>query len=116
VFVEDRSYNVVARFIGSSRNDPEAIGNLTLTAANGAHVALAQVAHIRLAEGETTITREMNKRHLTVRLNLRGRDLSSFLEEARTRIDKECRTTVPIFRWHGAVSSRTSSAPRHVWR
>jgi cobalt-zinc-cadmium resistance protein CzcA len=100
VFVEDRSYNVVARFIGSSRNDPEAIGNLTLTAANGAHVALAQVAHIRLAEGETTITREMNKRHLTVRLNLRGRDLSSFLEEARTRIDKE----VPYDRTHIQVA------------
>lgn len=89
VFVEDRSYNVVARFLNSSRNNAEAIGNLTLTAANGAHVALAQVARIRLAEGETTITREMSKRHLTVRLNLRGRDLSTFLEEARTRIDKD---------------------------
>jgi len=89
VFIEDRSYDVVARFVTSARNNPEAIGNLTLTAANGAHVALAQVARIRLAEGETTITREMNKRHLTVRLNLRGRDLATFLDDARERIEKQ---------------------------
>ncbi|MFX5693325.1 efflux RND transporter permease subunit, partial [Acinetobacter baumannii] len=79
VFVEDRSYDVAARFVGTSRNNPEAIGNLTLTTANGAHIALAQIAKVGFAEGETTITREMNKRHLTVRLNLRGRDLASFL-------------------------------------
>jgi cobalt-zinc-cadmium resistance protein CzcA len=47
------------------------------------------VAHIGLAEGETTITREMNRRHLTVRTNLRGRDLSSFLSEAQGRIERE---------------------------
>jgi heavy metal efflux system protein len=89
VFIEDRSYDVAARFVNRARNDPQAIGNLVLTAANGAHVALAQVASIRFAEGETTITREMNRRHLTVRLNLRGRDLASFLAEGKDRIERE---------------------------
>ncbi|HTP44946.1 MAG TPA: efflux RND transporter permease subunit, partial [Candidatus Acidoferrum sp.] len=45
-----------------------------------------QVAQITSTTGESTITREMNRRHLTVRLNLRGRDLSSFLAEAREKI------------------------------
>ncbi|HXX84100.1 MAG TPA: CusA/CzcA family heavy metal efflux RND transporter [Casimicrobiaceae bacterium] len=89
VYVEDRSYNIAVRFVDSARNDPSAIGNLVLSAANGAHVALAQVAQVRFAEGETTITREMNRRHLTVRLDLRGRDLASFLSEARQRIEQE---------------------------
>ncbi|HTD03021.1 CusA/CzcA family heavy metal efflux RND transporter [Undibacterium sp.] len=89
VYVEDRSYDVAARFVNTARNDPQALGNLVLTAANGARVALSQVAKVRFAEGETTITREMNQRHLTVRLNLRGRDLASFLEQAQGRIEKE---------------------------
>lgn len=89
VFVEERSYNVAARFLDVARNNPASIGNLTLTAANGAHVALAQISKIGFAEGETTITREMNKRHLTVRLNLRGRDLSSFLDDAKQRIEHD---------------------------
>jgi Cu/Ag efflux pump CusA len=81
-----------------------------------AHVALAQVAHIRLAEGETTITREMNRRHLTVRLNLRGRDLSSFLEEAQARIETKWLTTMRATRSPGAASSKTRSVRRRVWR
>ncbi len=43
---------------------------------------------MRLDAGESTITREMGKRHLTVRLNLRGRDLASFLAEARPTIER----------------------------
>jgi cobalt-zinc-cadmium resistance protein CzcA len=39
-----------------------------------------------MQSGESTITREMNRRHLTVKLNLRGRDLASFLDEARESI------------------------------
>jgi cobalt-zinc-cadmium resistance protein CzcA len=89
VYVDDRSYDVVTRFTGSTRNDPAAIGNLVLTAANGAHVALAQLANIHFAAGETTITREMSLRHLTVRTNLRGRDLSAFLSDAQGRIERE---------------------------
>ncbi|BEV15794.1 CusA/CzcA family heavy metal efflux RND transporter [Herbaspirillum sp. DW155] len=86
VFIEERSYNVAAVFNDHARSTPEALGNLTLVAANGAHVALSQVAHITMEDGETTITREMNRRHLTVRLNLRGRDLASFLDDAKARI------------------------------
>ena len=89
VFIEERSYNVAAVFNSKARSNPEALGNLTLVAANGAHVALSQVARISMEDGETTITREMNRRHLTVRLNLRGRDLASFLDEAKARIDQQ---------------------------
>ena len=89
VYVDDRSYDVAAHFAGAVRSDPAAIGNLVLTGAGGARVPLSQVAHISLAEGETTITREMGRRHLTVRANLRGRDLSSFLADAQSRIARE---------------------------
>lgn len=89
VFIEERSYNVTAVFNGRARSTPEALGNLTLVAANGAHIALSQVAHITMEDGETTITREMNRRHLTVRLNLRGRDLASFLDDAKARIAQQ---------------------------
>ena len=89
MYVENRHYDISARFLNSSRNDPRAIGNLTLPTSSGANVALAQIAKIGFAEGETTITREMSRRHLTVRLNLRGRDLSSFLSEAQARIERD---------------------------
>lgn len=42
-----------------------------------------------MTTGASTITREMNRRHLTVRVNLRGVDLSTFLRSADRLIDKE---------------------------
>jgi cobalt-zinc-cadmium resistance protein CzcA len=88
LFVGERRYDIAIRFIESARNSPEAISNLTVTTAGGARIPLSQVAEIELRSGESTITREMNKRHLTVKLNLRGRDLSSFLVDAHDHIAK----------------------------
>ena len=87
LFVEERHYDIAVRFIRETRDDPEAIGNLILTCPTGARIPLAQVATIRLDDGETTINREMARRHMTVRVNVRGRDLSSFLNEAQPKIN-----------------------------
>ena len=86
VFKGDRVYDIAARYIEPARDSPDAIGRLMLVSATGARVPLAQVARIGMQSGESTITREMNRRHLTVKLNLRGRDLASFLDEARESI------------------------------
>ncbi|MDB5817085.1 MAG: hypothetical protein JWQ11_725, partial [Rhizobacter sp.] len=91
LFVDERRYDIAVRFKGESRSDPGSIGRLILTSATGARVPLDQVASIRLDNGESTITREMGKRHLTVRLDLRHRDLASFLAEARQRIEADVR-------------------------
>jgi len=86
LFLGERRYDIAVRFVPSVRNSPEAIGDLTLTAPGGARIPLSQVADVGLRTGESTITRESNRRHLTVKLNLRGRDLSSFLNEAEAKI------------------------------
>ena len=92
VFRGERRYDVSVRFEAASRQNPEAIGNLMLSAPSGARIPLSQVARIELRAGESTITRESGRRHLTVKLNLRGRDLSSFLVEARARIARDVRS------------------------
>jgi len=87
MFIDDRRYDIAVRFKPDDRGDPDAIGRLVLSTSTGARIPLAQVASIRLDNGESTITREMGKRHLTVRLDLRGRDLASFLAEAKQKIE-----------------------------
>jgi cobalt-zinc-cadmium resistance protein CzcA len=90
VFRGERRYDIAVRFNSAVRNSPDAIGRLTLTGANGARIPLSQVARLELRSGESTITRETNRRHITVKLNLRGRDLSAFLADARARLNREC--------------------------
>ena len=86
VFVGERRYDTTVRFPESSRNSPEAIGGLLLTSSTGALIPLSQIARIRLQLGESTITRWMNQRNLTVKLNYRDRDLPSLLAEGKQAI------------------------------
>ena len=89
IYQEDRVYDITCKYKEEARDTPEKIAGLMLTSTTGAKIPLSQVADIKLSTGESTITREMNKRHLTVKLNLRGTDLSSFLKEAQRKIEEE---------------------------
>lgn len=91
IFIGNKVYDISCRYTENSRDTPDKIGNLMLTSASGAKIPLSQVAEVKLSTGESTITREMNKRHLTVKLNLRGTDLSSFLKKAQDKIEKDIR-------------------------
>ncbi len=86
IFQGIRVYDITCRYRADSRNTPEQIGNLMLTNEAGVKIPLSQVAEVKLNTGESTISREMNKRQVTVRLNLRGNDLASFMQEAQARI------------------------------
>lgn len=88
LFIGHKVYDIICRYSETSRNTPEKIANLMLTSQTGAKIPLSQVAEVKLSTGESTITREMNKRHLTVKLNVRNRDLKSLLNDAQNAIEK----------------------------
>lgn len=89
IYAGDKVYDVICRYREESRNTPEKIANLMLTSSTGARIPLSQVAEVKTDLGESSISREMNRRQLTVRLNLRGTDLGSFLSEAQAKIGRE---------------------------
>jgi heavy metal efflux system protein len=89
LFLGERKYDVAVRFPESVRESPDEISSLTVTLPSGARIPLSQVARIGTTTGESTITREMNHRYIAVRLNLRGRPLSSFLSEAQDKISSD---------------------------
>lgn len=114
VFIGSKVYDVTCRYIESARDTPEHIGNLMLMSSGGAQIPLSSVARIETSLGASSIMREMGKRYLTVRLNLRGRDLSSFLDEARTRIEKEIdyNHTDYQIRWDGQFENQNRAYKR----
>ncbi len=86
VYVGERVYSLTVRFVAASRDSPEALGNLSLSTASGMQVPLSQIADIRVQTGESTITRENGQRNLTIRIDNRDRDLTSYLHEAQAKI------------------------------
>jgi heavy metal efflux system protein len=85
----ERRYPIAVRFIEEMRRDPQGIANLTLSTTSKARIPLSQVAEVSLRSGESTITRESNRRHLTVKLAFRGSDLAGFLKEAQSKIERQ---------------------------
>jgi cobalt-zinc-cadmium resistance protein CzcA len=88
VFMGNKVYDVTCRYNEQFRNTPEKIGALLLTSETGAKIPLSQIAEISTTTGAGIITREENKRFITVRVNLRDCDIASFLHEANKAIEK----------------------------
>lgn len=114
VFSGNRVFDVVARYREESRNTPDKIANLMLSSSSGAKIPLSQVADVHLSTGESTITREMNKRHLTVKLNLRGTDLSNFLKIANRKIENRVQYDHNKFhiKWGGQFENQNRAYQR----
>jgi len=68
---------------------PDAFGELLVGGENGALVPMASVATIQETEGPAVINREELQRRVLVEANVRGRDLVSFVNEARQRVAAE---------------------------
>jgi heavy metal efflux system protein len=89
VYVGERTYPLTVRYTANTRNDPDALGNLLVNTSNGAQVPLSQIASVRVRSGESTVTRENGERNLTIRIDNRDPDLTSYLKEAQARIDSK---------------------------
>ena len=89
LYIDEKRYDMTVRFPQRYRASPDAIGNLTLKSPAGEWVPLSDVARISTVSGESVIVREMAKRNIIVRLNVRDRDLASFLADAHAAVERD---------------------------
>lgn len=114
IYQGSKVYDVTCRYAENYRDTPEKIGTLLLTNSEGAKIPLSAVADIRMDLGANMIMREMNRRYTLVRLNLRGNDLTTFVNEANRRIkervmyDPESTT----LHWAGQFENRNRAFSR----
>ena len=89
IFEGVRRFDINVRYESASRSTPESIGQLLIPAPSGARVPLVELASIENHVGPRQITRENNQRFITIQLNVDGRDIGSFVQEAREALDRE---------------------------
>jgi cobalt-zinc-cadmium resistance protein CzcA len=58
-----------------------------LSSSNGAQARLEDVAKIHVIDGPAQISREMAKRRIVVGINVKDRDLGSFVKELQTQVE-----------------------------
>ncbi|MBX9627801.1 MAG: CusA/CzcA family heavy metal efflux RND transporter, partial [Gemmataceae bacterium] len=76
-------FPLVVRLPDRWRGTPEAIGAILVATPTGERVPLGRLADLRVVSGPNTVTREWGQRRITVTCNIRGRDMGSFVAEAR---------------------------------
>ena len=104
IFEGDRRFDIVVRLPEQLRSNVDAIGQLRIPMPDRggdlrSFVPLQEVASIELSIGNNQISRENGKRRVVITANVRGRDLGSFVTEARERIASEVQ--IPAGYWVG---------------
>src|SRR5262247_134283 len=101
------------RYAPQFRTSPEALGQLVVPAPNGAQIPLSQLAAIRTVQGASMIPSENGLLRGTVLLNVRGRDVIGFVEEAKKTLT--AKVALPpgyYFEWSGQYQDQQRARAR----
>ena len=85
----ERRFDVTVRLPPSSRADLGSISRIMLPLKEGSLIPLSAIADVHMGTGRAAITRENGRRYVGVRMNVRNRDLGSFVAEAQRRVNDE---------------------------
>ena len=108
-----RRFPVRVRYAPEFRGSPQALGQLPISSPTGAFIPLAQLADIRTVEGPTMISSENGLLRGTVLLNVRGRDVGSFVEEAQRALTRQVQLPAGYYlAWSGQYENQQRARNR----
>ncbi len=120
----DRRFDILVRLSETQRQDVKALGNLPIplpvkensgnkTQAHFPYVPLSEIAELKVSDGLNEIRREDGKRFIAVQSNVRGRDLGSYVEEAKKKIQDEVKIPDGYWlNWGGQFENLISARQR----
>ncbi|MEZ0236513.1 MAG: efflux RND transporter permease subunit, partial [Methylophilaceae bacterium] len=104
---------VLLRGSETLRTSSADFASIMLTLPNGTNVPLSAVAKLERVEGPVKVDREKGARMVVVVSNVRGRDLVSFVDEARSKVQQELRMPEGYsIQWGGQFENQQRSAAR----
>lgn len=115
VFEGQRRFALQVRYREDARSSVEAIRQIPIAAPGGALIPLGQLADLSVEEGPAQISRDRIQRRLTVEANVRGRDLSGFVSEAKARIEEAAVLPAGYFlEWGGQFKNLQEATERLI--
>jgi CzcA family heavy metal efflux pump len=114
VLEEGRSYDLAVRFPPELRANADAIRSVMFDTPTGSRVPLPEIAHIEIARGPNTISRENVQRKIVVQANVAGRDLGGTIAEVRMRIEELVELPVNYHIEYGGQFESQQEATRRI--
>ena len=108
-----RRFPVRVRYAPEFRESADAIGRIPIVTSSGAAIPLGEVTEIKTVQGATMISSENGLLRGTVLLNVRGRDVGSFVEEAKAAIAKQVQLPAGYYlSWSGQYENQERARQR----
>ncbi|MDQ6830784.1 MAG: efflux RND transporter permease subunit, partial [Gemmatimonadota bacterium] len=106
-------FGVLVRYPRELRDDPDKVGDMLVTGANGIQVPLREVARLRLVPGAALIKSENATLNTVVYVDVRDRDIGSYVGEAKRALAGAL-TLPPGYRleWSGQYESLERASRR----
>lgn len=114
VYEPNRITSILLRLPEEYRRDEEALKNLLIDAPGGEKIPLSALAEIIRSEGPQTIFRENMLRRKIISCNVAKRDIGSFVEEARRRIQEKVNLPPGYFVTFGGQYESQQHAMKHL--
>ena len=111
----ERKFDIVLRLPTVDRDDVEKIAKLRVPTPDGTTMPLEAMAHVTTGMGRAAINRENGRRYIGVRMNIRGRDMGSFVEQARAEVTESLKDAKDIdVEWGGEFENKERAMKRLV--
>lgn len=108
-----KRFDITARLQDSSKSSVEQIKEIPLRTGNGAIIPLSEVAEVAVAEGYSFIRREQLQRYSVIQMDVRGRDVDSFVNAANKAIDQAIKLPPGYWlEWGGAFENQQRALRR----
>lgn len=114
IYEGDRRFKLVVRLPEAIRTDIDSLAFLPIPLPAGDFVPLGEVAELELKPAPAQISRENGKRRVVVTTNVRNRDLGSFVNEVKQRINEQ--VALPSGYWldYGGTFKQMESASQRL--
>ena len=104
---------ISVRYARDFRDTPEALQNVLVAASNGAQIPLAQLASIQVVMGPAMISSENGLLRGSVLMNVRGRDVGSFVADAQRTVARQVKLPPGYYvEWSGQYENQLSARRR----
>ncbi len=110
----DKVFDVAMMLEPAARRNPETIGALPISNAQGNQMALKQLANIYLTTGRYAILHDGARRRQTITCNPSGRDVGSFVAEAQKQIAARVKLPPGVYTEFSGAAEEQSSAQHEL--
>ena len=108
-----RRFDISVRLADGFRNSPAAIAAIPIRTPEGAVIPFSQVAKMELAEGYTFVRREALQRYAVLQMDVQGRDVDSFVQDANVAIASKVKLPAGYWvEWGGAFENQQRAMAR----